>query len=266
MTFKQMNYSFLTVQTKNCLFKPVIFLRNEINVDEYRCPLVPTDVKTLIENGFVIYVQRSNHRVYSDEEYEKAGVRLTDLSWFHDIFRHSLIIGLKCFSDLEFDYLNEHTHLFFAHSFQNQRESERVLNAFHRSNSVLYDYEYMLDPLTKSRVIAFGKYAGIVGGGLALLKTFGKISNLTPWSSKDGLFEYIKNSRMTYLMDKALNQLMIGKPTAIKICVLGPNGRSGKGVCEVLDHFGIEYVKKDSKSDKSDLKTYDIVFNCILLA
>lgn len=273
MSFKQLNYSIATVQTeclfkqlnysKNGLFKPVIFLRNEINVDEYRCPLVPNDVKTLIENGFVIYIERSNHRVYSDEEYEKTGARLTDLSWFHDSFRHSLIIGLKYFSDLEFDYLNGHTHVFFAHSFQNQRGSERILDAFHRSKSVLYDYEYMLDP---TRVIAFGKYAGIVGGGLALLHLSDKISNLKPWSSKDSLFEDIKQSRMTYLMDKALNQRMIGKPTTTKICVIGPNGRSGKGVCELLDHFNIEYVKKDSASDKSDLKTYDIVFNCILLA
>lgn len=235
--------------SKNCLFKPVIFLRNEINADEYRCPLIPSDVKTLVENGFIVYIERSENRVYSDEEYEKAGSKLTDLSWFHDIFRHSLIIGLKCFSDLEFDYLNGHTHVFFAHSFQNQRGSERILEAFHRSKSVLYDYEYMLDP---TRVIAFGKYAGIVGGGLALLKTFGKISGLEPWSSKESFYKDV---------EKVLPDIM-----SLKICVIGPNGRSGKGVCEVLDHFDIEYVKKDSKSDKSDLKTYDIVFNCILLA
>ena len=263
MSFKQLNNS---IASMNYLFKPVIFLRNEENIDEYRCPLIPNDVKTLVEKGYIVYVERSTHRVYSDEDYAKVGARLTDLSWFHDIFRHALIIGLKCFSEIEYDYLNGHTHVFFAHSFQNQRRSEPILDAFHRSKSVLYDYEYMIDPLTKSRVIAFGKYAGIVGGGLGLLKTFGKISNLSPWSSKDGLFEDIKNSMMTYLMDKALNQRMIGKPTATKICVIGPNGRSGKGVCEILDHFGLSYVKKDSKSDKSDLKTYDVVFNCILLA
>jgi saccharopine dehydrogenase (NAD+, L-lysine-forming) len=258
MSFKQFNYS-----SASNLFKPVIFLRNEINVDEYRCPLVPTDVKTLIENGFIVYVERSENRVYSNEEYEKAGSKLTDLSWFHDIFRHSLIIGLKCFSDLEFDYLNGHTHVFFAHSFQNQRGSQRILDAFHRSKSVLYDYEYMLDP---TRVIAFGKYAGIVGGCLGLLHRFDKISGLETWPSKDCLFDHVKNSRMTYLTDKALNQRIIDKPAVTKICVIGPNGRCGKGVCEVLDHFDIEYVKKDSKSDKSDLKTFDIVFNCILLA
>jgi saccharopine dehydrogenase (NAD+, L-lysine-forming) len=252
MSFKQLNYSFLTVQTKNCLFTPVIFLRNEENVDEYRCPLIPNDVKTLVEKGYIVYVQRSNHRVYSNEEYEDVGARLTDLSWFHDIFRHALIIGLKCFSELEFDYLNGHTHVFFAHSFQNQRGSEPILDAFHRSNSTLYDYEYMMDPLTKSRVIAFGKYAGIVGGTLALLHKSGKISGLKPWSSKEDLFKDI--------------ELIITSLSNLKICILGPNGRSGKGVCEILDHFGLSYVKKDSKSDKSDLKTYDIVFNCILLA
>lgn len=246
MSFKQLNYS------KTSLFKPVIFLRNEENIDEYRCPLIPSDVKTLIENGFIIYVERSENRVYSDEEYEKAGSKLTNLSWFHDIFRHALIIGLKCFSDLEFDYLNGHTHVFFAHSFQSQRGSERILDAFHRSKSILYDYEYMLDPLTQSRVIAFGKYAGIVGGGLALLQRFGKISNLKTWSNKEAFYEDV---------EKVLPDI-----TSLKICVIGPNGRCGRGVCEVLDHFDIEYVKKDSKSDKSDLKTFDIVFNCILLA
>jgi saccharopine dehydrogenase (NAD+, L-lysine-forming) len=249
MIFTQLNYS---ISSKNGLFKPVIFLRNEKNVDEYRCPLVPNDVKTLVEKGYIVYVERSNHRVYSNEEYEDVGARLTDLSWFHDIFRHALIIGLKCFSYLEYDYLNGHTHVFFAHSFQNQRGSEPILDAFHRSNSTLYDYEYFLDPVTKSRTIAFGKYAGIVGGTLGLLQKSGKISGLKPWPSKGDLFKDI--------------ELNITSLSNLKICVLGPNGRSGKGVCEVLDHFGLSYVKKDSKSDKSDLKTYDIVFNCILLA
>lgn len=248
MSFKQLNFPIASKR----LFKPVIFLRNEENVDEYRCPLIPNDVKTLVENGYIVYVERSNHRVYSNEEYEDVGAKLTELTWFHDTFRHALIIGLKCFSDLEYDYLNGHTHVFFAHSFQNQRGSEPILDAFHRSNSTLYDYEYMMDPLTKSRTIAFGKYAGIVGGGLALLHKSGKISCLEPWLSKEALFQNIEHNL------NAVNEL--------KICILGPNGRSGKGVCEILDHFGLSYVKKDSKSDKSDLKTYDIVFNCILLA
>jgi saccharopine dehydrogenase (NAD+, L-lysine-forming) len=249
MIFKQLNNS---IASMNYLFKPVIFLRNEENVDEYRCPLIPNDVKTLVEKGFVVYVERSTHRVYSDEEYEDVGARLTDLSWFHDIFRHALIIGLKCFSEKEFDYLNEHTHVFFAHCFQGQHGSERILDAFHRSNSTLYDYEYFLDPLTNSRTIAFGKYAGIVGGCLGLLCKTGKISDLKPWPSKEALFRNIEHNLTAF--------------SNMKICVLGPNGRCGKSVCEVLAHFGIEYFKKDSKSDKSDLKTYDILFNCILLS
>jgi saccharopine dehydrogenase (NAD+, L-lysine-forming) len=248
MIFKQLNYSIASY----CLFKPVIFLRDEINANEFRCPLVPKDIGLLVENGFVIYVQRSTHRIYSDEEYEKAGAMLTDLSWFHDIFRHALIIGLKCFSDKDFDYLNGHTHVFFAHCFQGQQGSYHILDAFHRSNSTLYDYEYMMDPLTKSRAIAFGKYAGIVGGCLGLLCKTGTITDLKPWLSKEDLF---------FNIECGLTAI-----SKMKICVLGPNGRCGKGVCEVLDHFGIEYYKKDSKSDKSDLKTYDILFNCILLS
>jgi len=246
MSFKQLNNS-----NALQLFKHVIFLRDEINVNEHRCPLIPNDVKTLVENGFVVYVQRSTHRIYSDEDYAKVGARLTDLSWFHDIFRHAFIIGLKCFSEKEFDYLNEHTHVFFAHCFQGQQGSECILDAFHRSNSILYDYEYFMDPLTKSRAISFGKYAGIVGGSLGLLHKSGKISELKPWPSKEDLFQDIEHNLTTF--------------NAMKICVLGSNGRCGKGVCKVLDYFDIEYVKKDSTSDKSDLKTYDIIFNCILL-
>jgi len=247
MSFKQLNNS---IESK--LFKHVIFLRDEINLDEYRCPLIPNDVKILVENGFVVYIQRSTHRIYSDEDYAKTGARLTDLSWFHDIFRHALIIGLKCFSEKEFDYLNEHTHVFFAHCFQGQHGSEHILDAFHRSNSILYDYEYFMDPLTKSRAISFGKYAGIVGGSLGLLHKSGKISGLKPWPSKEALFRDIEHN-LTAFND-------------MKICVLGPSGRCGKGVCEVLNHFDIEYFEKDSTSDKSDLKTYNIIFNCILLS
>lgn len=242
------------------IFKRVIFLRDENNKNEFRCPIVPRNVAELLETGHIVYVQRSNHRIYFNEEYENAGAILTDLSWFHDIFRHALIIGLKCFPEQELDYLNGHNHVFFSHSFQGQMGADKILTAFHKSKSKIYDIEYFLDPVTKKRTLAFGKFAGIVGGCLGLLQYFEKkrdnknISNLTAWSSKDDLFD-------------ALNPIFVsGDPwIGCRICVIGAEGRCGQGVCEILDKFGFFYYKKGPDDDKSDLKQYNIVFNCVLL-
>ena len=34
----------------------IIYLRNEINNNEYRTPLIPIDINILIKNNFIIYV------------------------------------------------------------------------------------------------------------------------------------------------------------------------------------------------------------------
>ena len=222
-----------------------VYIRCEKD-NEFRTALVPSDVKILIENGFQVYIQRSQNRIYKDSEYSNVGGVLTDDKWFHDNYKDFLIIGLKELHDLS--YLNNHAHIYFSHSFKGQKNSLEILNAFKKSNSKLYDFEYFLE--NNKRIIAFGIYAGKVGCVLGLLQHYNKVNGktlgkLTPWSSYTEMISLLQSNNL-------------------KIAIIG-TGRCGKGVKKVLNDISTPFVEFGHDSDYTDLIDYDIIFNCILL-
>jgi saccharopine dehydrogenase (NAD+, L-lysine-forming) len=239
----------------------IIFLRNEIYENEFRTPLIPSDIKILINNNYLVYVQSSNHRIYSDILYEKEGAIITLDNWYNEKYNKSLIIGLKELDNL--DKLNNHTHLYFSHSYKRQKNANIILNAFKKSNSIIYDFEFFfsLNKENNKRIIAFGYFAGIIGSILGLKQFYNKkmklnnISNLTPWISFNQILSYI-NYEKIYFNNNQNN---------IKIAIIGPEGRCGKGVHYMLNYLNIKYNKFDKNDTMIDLKNYDIVFNCILL-
>jgi saccharopine dehydrogenase (NAD+, L-lysine-forming) len=226
-----------------------IFIRNEIFENEYRTPLVPSDIKELIENGKCVYVQKSNTRCHSDEEFENNGAILTDNNWKDHT--DCLILGIK---ELDFiDDMKQSEHMYFAHCYKGQDESEEILRSFKNSSSILYDLEYLLDKNDK-RLVSFSYHAGVSGGILGLLqyqenKMYNKnIKNLYPWESA------VKKM-------KEINYHFNNK----NICVIGSNGRCGQGVRFVLDSLNIKYQVFNSKDKINELLDYDIIYNCIHL-
>jgi saccharopine dehydrogenase (NAD+, L-lysine-forming) len=77
------------------------------------------------------------------------------------------------------------------------------------------------------------------------------INNLTPYKSK---LELLTNVSKCIASEKTL-----------KIAVVGPNGRCGVGVINVLTYFNIEFDKINREDTKKNLQEYDIIFNCIVL-
>lgn len=231
-----------------------IYIRNEINPHEYRTPIVPQDVSILIANGFIVYVESSFHRIFGNEEYKENGGIITDKPWYDVLFNDALIIGLKEMNDL--DKLSNHRHMFFSHSYKNQTGSQYLLQQFSKSKNIIYDFEYFLDNNNK-RIISFGYYAGIVGAILALLQYVNKkqnkpnISNLSYWNNKDEIIKQLNEN--VNLLDN------------IQIAVVGSRGNCGKGIADVLNILNIDYTKIHRASDKSKLKDYDILYNCIAL-
>ncbi len=227
-----------------------IFLRKEVYPNEFRCPIVPNDVKILRENGFKVIVQSSSFRCFSNYEFEKAGAIITDENW--SFFPNSLIIGLKELDNIE--KLNANTHIYFSHTFKNQTGSEIILDFFAKSKSNLYDLEYFVDSNGK-RLVAFGFYAGFIGAGLGLLqygmKLIGqKLTGLKYWKSNQDFINQIQTLNI---------------PINLKICIIGSTGRCGSGAKSLLDKMGLNYVELQSKDLKINLESYDIVINCICL-
>lgn len=228
-----------------------LFLRAESVPNEYRTPLVPDDIPALIQRGFFVCVQSSNHRVYSDEEYEDAGAFITQLEWYET--RHlldpstTLIIGLK---EIDLTELDGHHHMYFSHSFKSQSGAPRILNAFRATSSTLWDMEYFRD--SGKRCMSFGFYAGICGCLLGLLHCVGGLQRpLVPWTLYDEALRQIGG------------QLFCSSSLPPRIVIVGPDGECGRGARRVLDDLGLSAVfirRRDAKTGK-----FDLAINCIQL-
>lgn len=231
-----------------------IFLRKETINNEYRTPLIPSHIKILINNGFKVYVEKSENRCFRDIEFKKAGAILVNDEWHN--YKDSLILGIKELDNL--NLLDNHTHIYFSHSYKNQTNSKIILDAFKKTNSKLYDLEYFLD--NNKRIISFSFFAGIVGVLLGFKQYYFKINygknlqNLLISKCYLDLIQQFKNCNI----DKKL-----------KVGLIGPNGKSGRGANYMLkflsEVFPIEIVYYNKNTPKNNLKENDILINCINL-
>ena len=225
----------------------IIFLRAETYANDSRVALVPADVAILVGLGHTIYVESSKTRAFYNLEFEAAGAILTDEPWYAQPYT-TFIVGLKELTHL--DRLNEHTHVYFSHSYKRQAAAPMILGAFARSLSILYDLEYFCNP-DGSRFLAFGVYAGMVGAVLGLRQVYNRrlgqadIADLRPWTSYNQMLRFCK------------------PPTFASIAIVG-RGRCAKGVRKILDWLGMDYDLL-GRMDPVDPTKYDILFNCILL-
>ncbi len=231
-----------------------IYIRDEISKSEIRTPLTPIHVKKLLDLGCKIYIQSSDKRIYSNNEYKKIGAIITQKPWYHVDFLHFIILGLKELDNI--DKLILHTHIYFSHSYQNQTGSDLILKYFKKSSSILYDLEYFVDS-NNNRLTSFGFWAGVTGCGLSLIQYTNfinkreDINNLIPWLNIQNLFDDISKC------------LEIKKN--IKIGLIGSKGNCGQGVKFILDKFKFDYVNIDRNDSKILLNKYDIILNCIKL-
>lgn len=239
-----------------------IYLRNELNYNEKRTVLIPSDIELLIKNNYIIWIQSSisSHRIFTDIKYKNAGGIITTLPWYHESFKDFIIIGLKELDNLE--KLNLHTHIYFSHCFKNQANSINILDKFAKSSSIIYDFEYLVNEQNQ-RIISFGFYAGTNGCILGLIQYFNKLSNnninnLVPWNNFDQMLDCVKIFTKNFYFYQIQSNIKIG--------IIGPNGNTGKGVQYILDKLGFNYDKIYRKTKKDNLNKYDILYNCINLS
>ncbi len=122
---------------------------------ERRVPLVPRDVRRLLESGAEVLVQRSPNRCISDTEYEAAGATLTDSLEDADV-----ILGVK---EVPAEKIRpDKTYLFFSHTIKGQPYNMPLLQCVLDRRCTLLDYELVTDE-EGVRTIAFGRFAGLAG-------------------------------------------------------------------------------------------------------
>lgn len=145
----------------------IIGIRSETkDSTEKRAALTPEHVQTLVANEHVaVHVQPSEHRVFLQENYEKAGAKITD-----DLSQCNVIFGVK--EVPEKDLVPEKPHVFFSHTIKGQDYNMPLLNEILRQKVTLIDYEPIVDEKGR-RLIFFGKFAGNAGM-INSLWTFGQ--------------------------------------------------------------------------------------------
>jgi len=203
---------------------------------DYRVPLTPEQCVELEATlGSAIVIEPSPRRCFSDEEYQKCGLALsTDLSGC------DTLIGVK---EVPIDHLiPDKTYLFFSHTIKEQPYNRELLRTILKHNIQLIDYEVLTDE-EGLRLIAFGKFAGMVGAHNAIW-TFGQ---------RSGAFHLPRmNTMRDYAEARATYQKL--KLPAVKIVVTG-TGRVGMGAARVLKDMGIEQVEADTFLSTPDFGT-----------
>lgn len=197
-------------------------IREDKNPPDSRVVLTPSQVKQLLDLKYDIVVQRSSNRCFPDSAYEEMGVPLVD-----EISDRDVLIGVK---EVPKDNILEgKTYFMFSHTIKEQPYNQGLLRKIIAQKASLVDYE-MLTNNKGARVIAFGKFAGMVGAHNALY-TYGQ---------RTGEFEI---PRMNTIDDyKAAKEIYKKtKFPAAKIVLTG-TGRVSGGAALVLNDMGIKRV------------------------
>lgn len=202
-------------------------IREEKNPSDTRVALIPTHARDLKNNFSEVEVvaQQSPNRCFRNEEYKQQNIQVVNTVDDCDV-----LIGVK-----EVPVKNlipNKTYFFFSHTIKKQPYNRKLLQAVVEKNITLIDYECITDN-KGDRVIAFGRFAGIVGAHNGLMAC----------GNRTGLFNFprahnFKNLNELYEFYKSV-QL-----PAIKIVVTG-GGRVAKGSLEVLEQLKIKRVNKN---------------------
>lgn len=137
-------------------------LREEKFPRDARVPLTPSQCKFLMERNpeIEIVVQPCKYRCFTNEEFNYQGVPLQE-----DLSGCDILLGVKEVpSEL---LLPGKTYMFFSHTIKKQGRNRKMLQTILQKNIKLVDYECLKDKNGK-RIIAFGRWAGIVGAYHAL--------------------------------------------------------------------------------------------------
>jgi len=184
-----------------------------------------------------IVVERSDIRIFKDEEYEALGFEITD-----DVSDCDVLFGVK---EVPIESLIPNKkYFFFSHTIKKQPYNRLLLQSILDKNIDLYDHETIVDE-NNNRLIGFGRYAGNVGAYNAI-RTFGLKFDLFQLPKAETL------SGKSVLVEK-LKRLVL---PPIKIVVTG-SGKAGMGTKEILDAMKMKAVSpQDFLTKKYDSAVY----------
>ncbi len=219
-------------------------LRETKSFWERRTPLVPNDVKSLVQKYPVdIFIQPSERRIYSEKEYIDAGATIRE-----DLSNCSILIGIK---EVEIkDFLTNKTYMFFSHTIKGQDYNMPMLQKILDSSITLIDYEKIENEDGK-RLIYFSVQAGIAGAIdtiWALGHKFKKDGISTPFDNINQAHQYNSLQEAEDNFRSAGDKLIQdGIPSEISPLVIGiaGYGNVATGVNQIIDLLPYKNISPD---------------------
>ncbi len=205
-------------------------LREEKIPEDNRVVLTPLLCKKITEeyDQIKIIVQPSPTRAFEDIEYQNAGIELKE-----DLGDCDLILGVK--EVPKENLIPNKSYCFFSHTIKKQPYNKTLLQTILRKRITLYDYETMVDD-KGFRVIAFGRWAGIVGCH----------NGLWTWGKRTKNFDLKRAHAYKNFEAMKADYKSLELPP-IKIVVTG-NGRVAQGALEILKELNIQEVTPENLS------------------
>jgi alanine dehydrogenase len=202
-------------------------IRERKSPPDRRVVLSPKACKDALERypELEIIVEPSPIRAFSDDAYRAEGITVGDIE------QCDVLLGVK---EVPIESLLEgKKYFFFSHTIKKQPYNRKLLQAILDKNIELYDHE-VLSNNKGQRVVAFGRYAGIVGAYNGF-RTYGlKMAKFILPKAED-----LPNQ-------EALIRELKGVDVSQAKVVLTGKGRVAGGAKEMLDAMGLKEVDKTS--------------------
>ncbi len=199
-------------------------------------PLQTEEIEQRFSNVRVI-VQESPVRCFKDSEYKSVDIEVAA-----EVRDCDILMGIK---EVQIDSLVPNkTYLFFSHTIKKQPYNRKLLQEVLKRNIRLIDYEALKDR-QGNRLVAFGRYAGIVGA----------YNGLWTYGERYKTFSLRRAFDCFDVNDLKLELRKVKLPP-LKIILTGA-GRVGRGSMETLDSAGIRKVNaQDFLTKKFDEPVY----------
>ncbi len=213
-----------------------IGIRHETKSEwERRVAVTPALAEHLIATGIDVVVERSDRRIFRNEEYEAVGAELVDTLPATDI-----VIGVKEVpSDL---FKAGGNYLFFSHVIKGQSYNMPMLARMLDQGCTLIDYERITNEKGQ-RLVFFGRHAGLAGM-IDALWALGKKCQAqgiaTPFSDLGMANDYTSLSDALAVVDAVGDRIATeGVPAQLHPLIIGVAGYGnvGKGVQSILEHL-----------------------------
>jgi alanine dehydrogenase len=199
-------------------------IKERKNPPDRRVVLSPKKCKEILKEypQLTIKVESSDIRVFSDQDYMKQGIEVVN-----DVSDCDVLLGVK---EVPIKSLIENkSYFFFSHTIKKQPYNRKLLQAIITKNIKLYDHETIVDK-NNIRLVAFGRYAGIVGA----------YNGIRAYGLKTQQFEMPK-AEVLHNQQELINEMKKVKLQNIKVVLTG-KGRVGNGSKEMLEGMEMREV------------------------